>query len=57
MTTNKYDWVDFYKEFAKVLLDYKENREILVSKVKDIYQKTGINLPTLEKDNNIIDIY
>ena len=54
MTTNKYDWVDFYKEFAKVLLDYKENREILVSKVKDIYQKTGINLPTLEKDNNII---
>lgn len=56
MTTNKYDWVDFYKEFAKVLLDYKENREILVSKVKDIYQKTGINLPTLEKDNNIIDI-
>ena len=56
MTTNKYDWVDFYKEFAKVLLDYKENREILVSKVKDIYQKTGINLPTVEKDNNIIDI-
>lgn len=56
MTTNKYDWVDFYKEFANVLLNYKENRELLVSKVKEIYQKTGINLPTLEKDNNIIDI-
>ncbi|MEG2751766.1 MAG: hypothetical protein RR916_08155, partial [Anaerorhabdus sp.] len=56
MSTNKYDWVDFYKEFAKILLDYKENREILVSKIKEIFHKTRINLPTLEKDNNIIDI-
>lgn len=56
MTTNKYDWVDFYKEFAKNLLAYKENRQELVSKVKKIYENTGINLPTLEKDNKIVDI-
>lgn len=56
MDTNKYDWVDFYKEFAKKLLDYKENRQELISKVKEIYQKTGINIPTLEKENKIVDI-
>lgn len=56
MDTNKYDWVDFYKEFAKKLLDYKENRQELISKVKEIYRKTGINIPTLEKENKIVDI-
>jgi len=56
MTTNKYDWVDFYKEFAQKLLAYKGNRQELVSKVKKIYESTGINLPTLEKDNKIVDI-
>lgn len=56
MNTNKYDWVDFYKEFANILLDYKGERQVLISKVKEVYQKTGINLPTLEKENNIVDI-
>lgn len=56
MNTNKYDWVDFYKEFAKKLIDYKSNRQKLISKIKEIYQKTGINFPTLEKENKIIDI-
>lgn len=56
MTTNKYDWVEFYKEFSQKLLGYKNNRQELVSKVKKIYENTGINLPTLEKDNKIVDI-
>ncbi|MFR2890292.1 MAG: AAA family ATPase [Clostridium butyricum] len=56
MITNKYDWMDFYKEFAEKLLVYKGKRQELVSKVKKIYENTGINLPTLEKDNKIIDI-
>nr|WP_276933572.1 5-methylcytosine-specific restriction endonuclease system specificity protein McrC [Globicatella sulfidifaciens] len=51
-----YDWVDFYKEFASKLLDYKDNRNELVEKVKTIYSMTGMNMPTLEKENNLIDI-
>ena len=53
---NQFDWVDFYKEFAEILLSYKYKRPELVSKVLKIYEITGINLPTLEKDNKIVDI-
>lgn len=54
--TNQFDWVDFYKELASKLLNYKNNRQGLVDKVRRIYETTGINLPTLEKDNQIVDI-
>lgn len=54
--TNQFDWVDFYKELAGKLLEYKDNRQELVEKVRKIYETTGINLPTLEKDNQIVDI-
>lgn len=53
---NQFDWVDFYKEFASKLLQYKDNRKELVKKVLEIYKRTGIKLPTLELDNKIIDI-
>lgn len=56
MMENKYDWVAFYKEFAQILLTYKENRSRLISMVKKIYENIDINLPTLEKDNKIVDI-
>ena len=55
-TTNQFDWVDFYKEFAGILLSYKSKRAELIAKVRQIYEITGINLPTLEKDNRIVDI-
>lgn len=53
---NQFVWVDFYKEFAGKLLAYKNNREELVKKVKEIYAETGINMPTLEWNNEIKDI-
>ncbi|ETT13445.1 hypothetical protein HMPREF1497_2293, partial [Fusobacterium sp. CM21] len=53
---NQFAWVDFYKEFALKLLDYKEKRDILIEKVKDIYKMTGIRMPVLDKNNHIIDI-
>lgn len=53
---NQFDWVDFYKELSGKLLQYKSNRSELVEKVKKIYYITGLNLPTLEKDNQIVDI-
>lgn len=53
---NLFDWVDFYKELSSILLQYKNNRRELIEKVRKIYEITGINLPTLEKDNQIVDI-
>ena len=54
--SNQFDWVDFYKELSGILLRYKSNRRELIEKVKKIYEITGINLPKLEKDNQIVDI-
>ena len=53
---NQFDWVDFYKEFANTLLQYKNNRETLVEKVERIYELTGIDIPTLERNKQIVDI-
>lgn len=53
---NQFDWVEFYKELASKLLQYKASRGDLVAKVKKIYETTGINMPTLEKDNQLVDI-
>lgn len=54
--TTKYDWVDFYKELAGRLLQYKSNHQGLVEVVRRIYETTGINMPTLELGGNLIDI-
>lgn len=54
--SGQYDWVDFYKEFANKLLGYKNNRTELISIIRNAYDEAGIGLPTLERDNNIIDI-
>ena len=51
-----FDWVGFYRELAGTLRQYRENRAKLVAKVKKIYENTGIDLPTLERDNQIVDI-
>ena len=53
---NQFDWVDFYEELADKLLPFKENWQELVAKVYAIYESTGINMPTLEKDNQLVDI-
>ena len=49
-------WVDFYQEFADKLLQYKDNRQELIAKVKQMFEITGINMPLLEADNQIVDI-
>lgn len=53
---NKFGWVPFYKEFALKLQDYKNKRSVLIKKVKKIYDITGISMPTLDKNNKIVDI-
>ncbi len=52
----KYDWVEFYKELSEKLLGYKNNRKELVEKVKAIYRDSGVNMPMLERNNNLVDI-
>lgn len=53
---NLFDWVDFYEELAGKLSQYREDRQALIAKILRIYESTGINLPTLERDNRIVDI-
>ncbi len=53
---NQFDWVNFYTELSRKLLAYKSKRQELVVKVQKIYEITGINLPTLEKGNQLVDI-
>lgn len=57
---NQFDWIAFYEEFADKLLAYKDNRQELIEKIKQVYDVTGIKLPTLERnengDNEIVDI-
>lgn len=52
----KYSWISFYKELAQKLLDYKHNREKLISLIKDVYKDTGIHMAKVEKDGSLIDI-
>lgn len=53
---NQFDWVDFYNEFANTLLQYKDNRGILIEKVEKIYDLTDIDMPTLERNKQLVDI-
>ena len=57
---NQFDWIAFYEEFADKLLAYKDNRQELIEKIKQVYEVTGIKLPTLEHnengENEIVDI-
>ncbi|SET08360.1 hypothetical protein SAMN03080614_104414 [Anaerobranca gottschalkii DSM 13577] len=41
--SNIFDWVDFYKEFANKLLEYKDKRYELIDKIKNVYSKAVIS--------------
>ncbi len=57
MQINKqFDWVDFYKELSGKLLTYKNNRKDLIETVKQIFISSEINMPSLDKDNHLVDI-
>ncbi len=53
---SNFAWTEFYSEFATVLLQYRYDRARLVKKIKQIYINTSLKLPSLEKDNQIVDI-
>ena len=51
----KFVWTDFYSEFATSLLKYAPDRTKLIEMIKEIYTNAKMKLPTLERDNNIVD--
>ena len=53
---SRFSWIDFYTEFANKLSPYIDNRSSLISKIKAIFERAGLNLPKLEKDGNVYDI-
>lgn len=53
---NQFNWVQFYSELAEKLLMYKDDRKILLPKVRQIFDNSIINMPRLEKDNMLVDI-
>ena len=55
-SNKQFDWVEFYQEFADKLLPYKNNRQELIAKVRQMFETTGINMPLLETDNQIVDM-
>ncbi len=50
-----FEWVHFYRDLADHLLPYESNRQELVIKIKQIFEITGINMPTLE-EGDLVDI-
>lgn len=52
----KYDWIDFYTEFANKLLPFKNDRKSLIQKIYAVYEIAGISVPKLESGDEIIDI-
>lgn len=42
-------WTNFYMEFASKLLEYRDNRAILLKKIQGVYVNRGMKLPKLDK--------
>lgn len=49
-------WIKFYRKLANRLLDFREQRDQLINNIKRVYELAEMKLPTLERDNNIMDI-
>ena len=56
MKEEQFDWVIFYKAFARRLLEYKDNRRELIVIIRKIYENIGLSLPTLGKDGYIEEV-
>lgn len=54
--SDQFKWVSFYMELATKMLEFKQNRGLLIKKVQNIYSNAGIKLPKLDSDNVPKDI-
>jgi 5-methylcytosine-specific restriction protein B len=55
-TEKAFGWMAFYRELAEKLRAFRNNRKDLVARVRMAYEEAGIPLPTLDKDNQLLDI-
>ncbi|MFR5366402.1 AAA family ATPase [Intestinibacter bartlettii] len=49
-------WNEIYEEFATKLLEYKNNRKNLISKLQNVYEEIDMKLPKMESNGEILDI-
>lgn len=54
ISTNRFDWILFYHDFAKAMLPYRDNQPALIEGIREAFQKVGIKVPTID-DNGTID--
>lgn len=55
-TENQFKWIDFYTNFAAKLLEFKNDRQSLIQKLRKTYSDIGIKFPKLEKDSEPKDV-
>lgn len=56
MADNKYQWCDSCVKLATKLLDYKNNRELLIQKQKKALSGSDVKAPVLAKNKEAADI-
>lgn len=49
-------WVKFYMEFATKLLEYKNDRKSLISKLQDAYKSIGLKFPKVDSNDVVTDM-
>ena len=47
------DWIEFYKEFANKLLEFKNNRKELINKLKSSFKHINIKIPKIFEEKDI----
>ena len=52
MADDQYSWTTFYSEFADRLLEFKDNRQKLISCLQNVYTTIGMKFPRL--DTNVV---
>ena len=55
-TDSQYSWTHFYMELADKLLAFKDDRQALITTLKQVYAEIGMSLPTLSADGVVRDI-
>lgn len=56
MNSGNFQWVPFYMELANKILEYKDDRSLLVKKIVRVYEISGVKLPKLSNDGVPSDI-
>ena len=45
----KFEWIDFYSEFATKLLLFKNDRKALIERINDVYTAINTQVPRSEE--------